>query len=968
MTPEDPRWERFDPPEPPPEVVPIPIPPFSRYLIRLRFTRPARFRFFHGGALMGMLTAVLGRHLPRGVVPVVCERAQVRFEPGDPYHLGMTLEGEACGLIGALQEGLVRVGETAPGPGPLPTLGGNFEVEAVTELAPVDLEADVAALAAQKDLTLRFVSPFRQERPQPLKGPGRSFMGPGCWPLEHFLRRLYNRIFLLSWGRWPKGDERAAHPSLPSRSATDASRQLWLDVPVRGRPGADPNRPGGKTPGGWLGPVTVRGVPGEWLPLVAVGQHLHAGAATSYGLGRYLVDELTPAAADPFRPARSALARTCEPATLDEAADHVLANTVAAGVDGLMPEAFAVARGRILPELAAHLADGSHRPRPLLGIVGRDRPGKLRALAVPTLADRVAQKAACAVLGDAVEAILEDVSFAYRRGLSRSRAAVAIQRAYEDGYRWVLDADITSFFDSVPWPRVRAKLEALLPGEPLVELLMAWVESPVSFDGRMIERRGGLPQGAVISPLLANLYLDELDEQLLAQGFRLVRYADDFVVLCRDVDQARAAKAAAERALADLGLELNPAKTGVTSFDQGFTYLGYLFCRSLVLEGRRDDAEAEPPADPVVPAASWLAQAPMTRLRELARRGGDAAPRVEAVPLAPVGGDAAMPLYLVDPETTLHARGNSLVVEHPGAPSRALPLTELSHLVLVGRTRATVPLLRRLARGGVPTFLCRVTGELEATVSGGEQEWPLWLAQARLAEDSDARVNFARSIVAAKLHNAATLAMRFGFPDCRTVAGRLRDFERSCLDQQELDSLRGVEGSGARVFFGALARALPDGWGMDGRHRRPPPDPINAMLSFGYTLLYNHLATAVLAAGLNPRIGLFHAGRGRMQALACDLEEELRWLVDAFVWALVSRRRARPDEFRAAGPRRPCVMSQELCRRFLVGFEERLLTEFTPQGAGEPLTYRAFMTRQARQVSQLVLGRREAYEPLRIHA
>ena len=124
--------------------------------------------------------------------------------------------------------------------------------------------------------------------------------------------------------------------------------------------------------------------------------------------------------------------------------------------------------------------------------------------------------------------------YAYRRGFSRQGAARAIEQAYAEGYRYVLDADIRAFFDRVDWTILFAKLEALYPDEPLVELLRAWIEAPVLFDGRHIERHCGLPQGSPVSPLLANLYLDTFDEELLDQDFRLVRFADDFVVLAKD--------------------------------------------------------------------------------------------------------------------------------------------------------------------------------------------------------------------------------------------------------------------------------------------------------------------------------------------------------------------------------------------------------------------------------------------------
>src|SRR5690606_20139801 len=118
----------------------------------------------------------------------------------------------------------------------------------------------------------------------------------------------------------------------------------------------------------------------------------------------------------------------------------------------------------------------------------------------------------------------------------------------------------------------------------IVDVLLAWVKAPVEFGGRTIERISGLPQGAVIAPLLANLYLDSFDEAIRARGYRMVRYADDFVILCRSAEDVAAARAAVTDELEKLRLELSGAKTASASFAAGFRFLGYLFCRSLVLD------------------------------------------------------------------------------------------------------------------------------------------------------------------------------------------------------------------------------------------------------------------------------------------------------------------------------------------------------------------------------------------------
>jgi retron-type reverse transcriptase len=172
------------------------------------------------------------------------------------------------------------------------------------------------------------------------------------------------------------------------------------------------------------------------------------------------------------------------------------------------------------------------------------------------------------------------------------------RKAHDEGYVHVLEADVRSFFDRVDWAILRQRLTAYLGHDPAVELAMGWVQAPVEFDGELIQRKQGLPQGAVISPLFANLYLDCFDEAIDKEGFRLVRYADDFVVLCKSAEDAGRAREVVERELVRLRLELAGEKTAITSFDHGFDFLGYVFARSISIKKSKQPGEVRVIASP----------------------------------------------------------------------------------------------------------------------------------------------------------------------------------------------------------------------------------------------------------------------------------------------------------------------------------------------------------------------------------
>jgi len=261
--------------------------------------------------------------------------------------------------------------------------------------------------------------------------------------------------------------------------------------------------------------------------------------------------------------------------------ERVLENHGCAGVDGVTIKGFHGSLESNLLCLALELNEGSYCPLPLMKIQVAKPNGEARALSIPCVRDRVAQASVLNVLEPFFEAEFEDCSFAYRKGHSVRHAILKVKEYYEAGYHWVLDADIDAFFDSVPHERLIRKVESIITDLRVLSLIRHWVEAEV-WDGKRVSTiEKGIPQGSVISPLLANLYLDELDEELQARGIRLVRYADDFVVLCRTEEKAQEARLLTEETLRKMDLQLDEAD--VIHFDRGFRFLGVIFCRSTIM-------------------------------------------------------------------------------------------------------------------------------------------------------------------------------------------------------------------------------------------------------------------------------------------------------------------------------------------------------------------------------------------------
>jgi CRISP-associated protein Cas1 len=331
--------------------------------------------------------------------------------------------------------------------------------------------------------------------------------------------------------------------------------------------------------------------------------------------------------------------------------------------------------------------------------------------------------------------------------------------------------------------------------------------------------------------------------------------------------------------------------------------------------------------------------------------------------------DDRVPVYVQAQGASVRLDGERLIIQTKGEPAREARLSNTSHVSLYGSVYMTMPVLRTLMERGIPVLFFTYAGWFFGqAVANDSKNVELRLAQYAATQDRERCLHLARGFVASKILNCRTLLRRNHENADPVALSELKQLARKARHAESIESLLGIEGTAARRYFGEFSGMLTEGkedFDLDGRNRRPPRDPVNALLSFCYSLLSKEFALALRTAGLDIMLGFYHQPHFGRPSLALDLMEEFRPVIaDSVVIGVLNNKVVQRDDFvRAAGAVSLTVAAR---KRVILAFERRMDLLVTHPVFDYRVSYRRVLEVQARLLGRLLLGELPRYPEFRI--
>ncbi|MFB2833015.1 CRISPR-associated endonuclease Cas1 [Floridanema evergladense] len=657
------------------------------------------------------------------------------------------------------------------------------------------------------------------------------------------------------------------------------------------------------------------------------------------------------------------------PELLKIAWEQVRKGSKSAGIDGITTDLFAGIVRQQLPILHHQLQSETYRVSPAKGFYLSKSSGGKRLIGIQTVRDRIVSRLLLNELYFPLEELFLDCSYAYRPNRGIQMAVKHLYSYYQFQPTWIVKADIEKFFDNLCWALLLTNLEQLQLEPILLQLIEQQLKSDIVIGSMRRNFGQGVLQGAILSGALANLYLTEFDRLCLSAGLNLVRYGDDFVIASGDWIQANRVVEQINKWLGDIYLKLQPEKTQIFAPDEEFAFLGYRFLNGEVIPPPPPKFGELTQRDSGTPYQSKVRQTPVF-----------SQPPKACSLLKPVKFPVAncehfwkepmTTLYITDQGAYLSIRNQQFQVFDRGELRIKVPANRVSHIVLFGCCNLSHGAVSCALRRRIPVLYLSQKGRYFGRLQTDGQARVEYLGrQVECSQNSEFTRRQAEAIVWAKLHNSRALLLKLNRRRPSKIAGEALESIANLMDKlpyaESMDALRGYEGKAATLYFQALGSLFTGNFAFEKRTKRPPTDPINSLMSLGYTLLSQNVCSFIELMGLHTHFGNLHVPRDNHPALVSDLMEEFRaQLVDSLVSYLVNSKILNSEDFTLPDERGGVFLQPHALKKFLKHWEEKLQSELTHPHTGYKVSFRRCLELQVREYIACLMGEVDTYRPM----
>jgi CRISPR-associated endonuclease Cas1 len=622
---------------------------------------------------------------------------------------------------------------------------------------------------------------------------------------------------------------------------------------------------------GAIGKLYLKGRWQNFLPFLVLGAELHTGRKLANAQGYYrILPESVPYFAGIFPEAREIAAVTRD---VIENYDHAGEWLSRHGGYPFDEKVFA-------DELCGELKSERYVPAPNTAFLIRQKGKKDRLVEQLNFKDLIVSRYILKILYRVLDNIFEEESIGSRKGYSRQRAIGMVKKAIEEGYEYIIESDIEEFFPSVELAELRLLLERYLPSKDhlIRDLLEKLIAAGYILNGRFYDRVKGLAAGNPLSPCLANLYLDSLDEYIKTMDVRLVRYVDDFIIFCKSPEEAELALAETRSFLYEIGLKLKAEKTVMKPVSEGFTFLGFTF------KGKTFEETGE-----------------------------------EIVKLF------KKPLYIIEPYVFMGMSSGTVVLKKDQAIIDTIPLGRISEIMVMEKTVFSTALVRYCVENRIPFTITLNNGYYITTIKPDSK---MYYNIAALHTQKYGKLTeteclcLAKEFAAGKIYNYKAL-----FEQKYVSSGWLDEIVSRIYQAGDIFQVRGIEGRAARETFARLNEHIKSPDFQFKKRMRQQPDRINSLLNFGYYLLFSRINATVRAVGLNPYLGFLHNPGDNYESLVCDIQELFRARINRLILRLINKKIITKEDFKES--KNGYYLNKEGVTEFINHFEGEMNRKHT---------------------------------------